>query len=163
MKNNGMSRLLGVIVLFSLFGCGGGSGGGGTGSSIVTVLVKTVQLSGTAGPFYGVQFKADLPVGVSLNTVGNDLADGVLKASGGAVGSNVGGSYQTTTTSQILSVSVTSSPDGLGFPSGEFLAINCTVAPGTVFDPATLAFSEFKVFDNSGAIISDVKGVVMLK
>lgn len=162
MKIETLIRHIAVLVLVTLFGCGGGGGGGGGGdastSSTVVVRVKT---SGVAVPLYGVQFKAALPAGVTLSTDSNgNLAAGILKATGGAVGANIECNYQSGASPQTLAVSVAISPSGGGFLVGEFLTVFCTVAPGTVLSSTDIKFSEFKVFDKGGAEISGATGLI---
>lgn len=150
-----LSRLMGIILVLSMMGCGGG-GEVAPGALGSTVIIKVVS-GGVAGPLYGVQFKTDLPAGVTLDTAANgDLAEGVLKATG----SNLVSNYVTTTSPQTLEVSVT---DGSGFLVGEFLEISCSVAPGTVLTASALTFTEFIGYDKAGWPIPGVTGTLALK
>lgn len=162
-----LSRFMGVFVMLCMFGCGGGGGEApGSLNPTVTILVKT---SGVAGPLYGVQFKVNLPAGVTLGTAANgDVADGVVKTYGSATGSNLVSNYVASTTPQTLAVSVTSSPSGSGFQVGEFLEIACTVASGAVIPVSSQVISDFIAYDKpdinqGGNPISGVTGSWLVK
>ena len=140
--------LLSLICLVS--GCGGG-GGGATGSgptaTTATVVIKTV---GAPTTLYGVQFKVQIPTGVTLATEGAGvIAAGVMIPSGGATGGLLEAGYQSSNSPQTATVSVT---HGSGFQVGEFMTMTVTVPPGTVLLPADLVLSEFKAYDNFNGI-----------
>ena len=132
-----------TAVLFSLSACGGG----GAADSTPTVGTANAVVIKTVGPpttLYGVGFTAELPPGVTLATQPSGaLSDGVIVQSGGAAGTVVA-SYQPGASPQTFMVSFTS----LGFPVGEFLRVNPTVAAGTVWQPGDLHFTSFKAYDN---------------
>ena len=146
-----------LIALISLvFGCGGGVGESTPGPTAATVVIKTV---GAPATLYGVEFTAQLPIGVTLTTQGSgQLAAGVMVPSGGATGATVVTNYQSASSPKTVAVSVTKGEDG--FPVGEFLTVNAMVAPGAALLPADIALSEFKVFDNLGALAGSITGTV---
>lgn len=163
-----LSRLMGIIMVLSMLGCGGG-GGAAPGTLGTTVAIKVVS-GGVSGQLYGVHFEIDLPDGVTLNTDANgDLAVGVMKASGSAEGSDVESNYVVSTSAAspaklYVSVFAKRAADlDPGFPVGEFLEISCSVAPGTVLTASALTFTKFIGYDKDGFQIPGVTGTLAPK
>lgn len=158
MKSLAFSIVL-ASAIFSLSACGGGGGGGESGATppVRTANAVVVRTVGAPTTLYGVEFLAELPPGVTLATQPSGLlADGVIVSSGGAAGTPVVASYQPGASPQTFIVSFTSP----GFPVGEFLTVNPTVAAGTVWQPGDIHLKNFKAWDGFTHISDSITGEV---
>ena len=110
----------------------------------------------TFGPpmqLYGVQFKLNLPPGLTLPTRSNGEVDaGNLVPLGSASGALVVARYQPTLSASILSVSLASEN---GFSVGDFLAITADLSSDAIPEAIEPTILEFKAYDNRNGIVSD--------
>jgi len=149
-----------LVLLVSLLpGCGGGGGAGNVPApfSTNTVVIKTL---GAPATLYGVQFKVELPDGVTLAADQfGALTAGAMVPSGGAAGASLVTDYQASASYRSVTVSLVKAS---GFPVGEFLTVNALVPLGTSLSPGDFILSDFKAYDNlaTGGVATAVTGGV---
>jgi hypothetical protein len=115
-----------------------------------TAVVK-LSIGGVSGKIYGVDATLVLPAGVTVVAAANGDASGAVKVSGGAGGSLAAPKYTAASTTAQGKVRI-GLVSGSGFSAGEFVAVNCDIAPEKAVSP-----DGFKV--ESGAVVDDGGGV----
>ena len=115
-----------VLGLLALTSCGGGGGGAAPANTTRTL---TLSAAGTTALIAGIQAVIILPAGVTLNAASGTVPGSVLQPSGGAAGALATGNYTPASASAagMVRVALISSS---GFAAGEFLTVQCVLAPG---------------------------------
>lgn len=115
-----------------------------------TAVVKLSVAGLTAAAIYGVDVTIDLPTGVTVQVADaatGQVADSALVLSGVAAGSSFAFAKYTAATPATVHIGLISSA---GFGAGEFVTLNCDIAPGTTVVPA-----DFSV-EPGATVINDV-------
>ena len=151
-------RLIWLALIAALLaGCG--AGGGSTVTSAVQPGGVVVELSTRAGSaatvLYAVEFTLHLPAGVTLpaDSSSGEVPAAVLHAADSAA--LAGARYQPATAGAQALVKVNIVDPG-GFTVGALATMNCTVAPGAVFDGSGFSLDGFSARDASGVAIPGV-------
>lgn len=101
-----------------------------------TAVVKLSVAGLTAAAVYGVDVTIDLPTGVTVQVADaatGQVADSALVLSGAAAGGSFAFAKYTAATPATVRISLISDA---GFGAGEFVILNCDIAPGTTVAPA---------------------------
>ena len=121
------------------------------------VKIRTTGALATGARIGGIEIVLALPAGVSVKTVPNgsvyhefETAPGVVVASGAAAGSNPLVALYTPMTNTVRIALV--NPDGFGI--GEFVTVNCDIAPGTNVAPSGFSTSGFSALNLDGTPIT---------
>lgn len=132
------SVLLSALVLTVLSACGGGGGGGGgiTIQQPTTAVIKLATTDNGTMPantiITGYDVLVSLPAGVTVKstTAPPQTDNGVVTATGAAVGSIVAAKYSaaTSTLSGTLRIEIVANANG--FNAGEFATVNCDIVAG---------------------------------
>lgn len=157
------------LVLFMLISCGGGGGSGsgggevgGGGTSIVSPAKATVGLnvSGAGAEIYGIECKLILPSGVSLATDSSGEVSSNVITLAATGNKTIVSNYLKTTSPSTVAISLILDE---GTTPNEFITLQVDVAPGVDLKSTNLVFSEFKVFNGNGAVVSGANGSVTIK
>lgn len=149
--------LLMLMTMSLLSACGGG-GGGGTAAptkAVVTIATTGTLASGTL--IGGIDIALNLPAGVSVKAT-SDAANpavlvtdsGVVAVSGVAAGANSTALGTYTATPNAVAIKVVNAD---GFITGEFVTVNCDIAPGTTAAAADFTMGAMTAVDLNGAEI----------
>lgn len=101
-----------------------------------TAVVKLSVAGLTAAAIYGVDVTIDLPTGVTVqlaDAATGQVADSALVLSGVAAGGSFASAKYTAATPATVRIGLMSDS---GFGAGEFVTLNCDIAPGTTVVPA---------------------------
>lgn len=150
-----------LAVSIAIYACGGVNGGGTpTALQPATAVIKiATQGAPSAGPLGAVQAILHLPAGVTVKATPDSenlsvyVTDaGVVTASGVAAGANtlVISTYTAATGATAASVSIRI-VNANGFGVGEFAAVNCDVAAGSVPKASEFSVTEFSAWDTGNA------------
>jgi hypothetical protein len=122
-----------------------------------TAVVK-LSVAGGSGNIFGIDVTLDLPAGVTVvakaGTGAVADATGAVTALGGAASGSLlvaGHAVATATTPGKVHIGLVS---GSGFSAGEFVSVNCDIAPGVQFAPTGFTVE-------SGAVMKDGGGVTI--
>ncbi len=134
-----------------MLACGGGGGGSNPVYTKAILKVSTANVpSGTR--VGGAQLSVVLPIGVTPSVLSGNDATNSVTASGNAIsGSLTASSYDAVT--KTLTPGTIS---GSGFVSGEFLTINCSIAPGVTVNATDFPQKAtiIELFDSSNTPIT---------
>lgn len=175
MKKMVMSLLL-ICIAMALSGCGGGGGGGGGGGSKVepdpvpTTAVVKLFTEGILPPgtsLAGIGVTLSLPAGVTVQT-GTDgkVVAGTVAGSGVTEGKAVFADpdYTPATDTAPAKLSfVMAGTDAVGFGTGEFATVTCTVAAGANPQATAFTLSDFRPVDLKGAPVDGLAGTLTLE
>ncbi len=145
------------LMLLLLAGCGGGGGGEG-GSAPGKAVVKISAVATGAVPAIGdITVTLNLPQGASVQVKpdgSGETADGVVVKSGAADAANTVAVARYSAVSGCIYLQIVKSD---GFAPGEFVTVNCDLAPGFSQGAGGFGVADFSAFDLAGNAVSNLE------
>jgi hypothetical protein len=129
--------------------------GGGGAAPANTTRTLTLSAAGTTALIAGIQAVVTLPAGVTLNTAAGAVPSTLLQASGAAAGGLATGNHTPASASAPGGVKV-ALINANGFAAGDFLTLQCDLAPGATPLAADFVLQLVSAIDRQGAQLTGV-------